>query len=169
MYNIQNGKYYLEHPIYPTDYEGEQNTVYHKLPINILENGKAYKWSATLYWSTSGRYNEDSQIDGSLISVENYFDTRKRPIVGLKNYKEVFSIPFNYVTIKSDIMIPVEDGQMKTIKAGSSVRLINLVVGDPENANIEFVEENDVKFVKLAFTDIYGNQKNMNIVILLIH
>ena len=29
---------------------------------------------------------------------------------------------------------------------------------------MEFVEENDVKFVKLAFTDIYGNQKNMNIV-----
>lgn len=29
---------------------------------------------------------------------------------------------------------------------------------------MEFVEENDVKFVKLAFTDIYGNQKNINIV-----
>jgi len=29
---------------------------------------------------------------------------------------------------------------------------------------MEFVEENDVKFVKLAFTDIYGDQKNMNIV-----
>ena len=75
-YDIQEGKYYLLKPIYPTNYEGEQNTVYHQLPINILENGKDYKWSVTLYWSTSGKYNEDDKIDGKLVSVENYFNTK---------------------------------------------------------------------------------------------
>ena len=25
---------------------------------------------------------------------------------------------------------------------------------------LEFIEENDVKFIKLAFCDIFGNQKN---------
>lgn len=138
MYNIQNGKYYLEEPVYPTNYEGEQNTVYHQLPINILENGKAYKWSVTMYWSTSGHYNDDSKIDGSLTSVENYFDTRKRPVVALENYKQLFTIPFNYVTTVNAISIPTEDGT-KTIKSGSSVRIITLV--DEDKANIEYIDQ----------------------------
>ena len=28
---------------------------------------------------------------------------------------------------------------------------------------LEFIEENDVKFIKLAFCDIFGNQKNITI------
>ena len=28
---------------------------------------------------------------------------------------------------------------------------------------MEFVEENDVKFIRLAFCDIFGNQKNISI------
>ena len=28
---------------------------------------------------------------------------------------------------------------------------------------LEFVEENDVKFIRLAFCDLYGNQKNISI------
>ena len=28
---------------------------------------------------------------------------------------------------------------------------------------LEFVEENDVKFIRLAFCDIFGNQKNISI------
>ena len=27
---------------------------------------------------------------------------------------------------------------------------------------MEFVEENDVKFIRLAFCDIFGNQKNIS-------
>lgn len=141
MYNIQYGKYYLEKPIFPTNYEGEQNTVYHQLPINVLENGKAYKWSVTLYWSTSGRYNEDDKIDGNLTSVENYFDTRKKPQIALDNYKQIFTIPFNYVTIKNDTLIGTENGGNITIKAGSSVRIITLVENDETMANIEYVDE----------------------------
>ena len=141
MYNMQYGKYYLEKPIFPTNYEGEQNTVYHQLPINVLENGKAYKWSVTLYWSTSGRYNEDDKIDGNLTSVENYFDTRKKPQIALDNYKQIFTIPFNYVTIKNDTLIGTENGGNITIKAGSSVRIITLVENDETMANIEYVDE----------------------------
>lgn len=141
MYNIQYGKYYLEKPVPPTNYEGEQNTVYHQLPINVLENGKAYKWSVTLYWSTSGRYDEDDKIDGNLTSVENYFDTRKKPQIALDNYKQIFTIPFNYVTTKNDILIGTEDGGNITIKAGSSVRIITLVENDETMANIEYVDE----------------------------
>lgn len=141
MYNIQYGKYYLEKPVFPTNYEGEQNTVYHQLPINVLENGKAYKWSVTLYWSTSGRYDEDDKIDGNLTSVENYFDTRKKPQIALDNYKQIFTIPFNYVTTKNDILVGTEDGGNMTIKAGSSVRIITLVENDETMANIEYVDE----------------------------
>lgn len=139
MYNIQYGKYYLENPIYPTNYEGEQNTVYHQLPVNVLKNGKSYKWSTTLYWSTSGKYNEDDKIDGSLTSVENYFDTRKKPQIALDNYKQIFTIPFNYVTVTNDIMIQVEDDKFITIKSGDSVRLINLTE-DETKANIEYID-----------------------------
>lgn len=141
MYNIQYGKYYLEKPVFPTNYEGEQNTVYHQLPINVLENGRAYKWSVTLYWSTSGRYDEDDKIDGNLTSVENYFDTRKKPQIALDNYKQIFTIPFNYVTTKNDILVGTEDGGNITIKAGSSVRIITLVENDETMANIEYVDE----------------------------
>lgn len=140
MYNIKYGKYYLENPIYPTNYEGEQNTVYHQLPVNVLKNGKSYKWSTTLYWSTSGRYNEDNKIDGSLTSVENYFDTRKKPQIALDNYKQIFTIPFNYVRVTNNIMIQVEDDKFITIKSGSSVRLINLTE-DETMANIEYIDE----------------------------
>ena len=140
MYNIKYGKYYLENPIYPTNYEGEQNTVYHQLPVNVLKNGKSYKWSTTLYWSTSGKYNEDSKIDGSLTSVENYFDTRKKPQIALDNYKQIFTIPFNYVRVTNNIMIQVEDNKFITIKSGSSVRLINLTE-DETMANVEYIDE----------------------------
>lgn len=140
LYNIENGKYYLAKPIYPTNYEGEQNTVYHQLPINILENGKSYKWSVTLYWSTSGKYNEDDKIDGSLVSVENYFDTRKIPVIGIKNYKEVFSFPSNYTTLVKDATMYVEDEDRNiVIKSGTSVRIIKLI--NDESASIEYVEE----------------------------
>jgi hypothetical protein len=141
LYNIQSGKYYLENPVYPTDSEGNQNTVYHQLPINVLENGKAYKWSATLYWSTSGRYNEDDKIDGSLTSVENYFDARKKPTLGLKNYRQVFTIPFNYVTTTNDISMVTADNNIVTISNGSSVRLVTIADDDETQANIEYIDE----------------------------
>lgn len=143
-YNIQEGKYYLEHPVYPYNYEGEQNTVYHQLPINVLENGKDYKWAVTLYWSTSGKYNEDDKIDGKLTSVENYFNTRKIPVVELANYKEIFTIPFNYVTLVTSVQVEAteEDGTIikKTIDAGSSVRIITLVENNPSQVKIEYTD-----------------------------
>ena len=101
-YDIEDGKYYLDKPISPTNYNGKANVVTHQLPIDILENGKAYKWSVTLYWSTSGKYNQDNLIDGQLTSVECYFDARKRPIAYLDNLKQIFSIPFNFV----DVVVP---------------------------------------------------------------
>lgn len=139
MYNIENTKYYLEKPIYPNNYEGEANTVTHQIPINVLENGNAYKWSVTLYWSTSGRYNEDDKIDGSLISVENYFDTRKKPVVYLKNLKEVFTIPYNYVTTNQAITF-ANEGVTVTISEGASVRIVNLT-DNGENAYVEYIDE----------------------------
>ena len=138
LYNISNGKYYLEEPIYPTYYEGEQNTVYYQLPINVLKNGKSYKWSVTLYWSTSGKYNEDNKIDGHLTSVENYFDTRKKPIVALENYKELFTIPYNYVTTTSNISLMDDDGTTISIPSGTSVRIITLI--NEKQANIEYIQ-----------------------------
>lgn len=141
LYNIKSGKYYLEKPIYPTNYEGEKNTIYHQLPINILSNGKSYKWSVTLYWSTSGRYDEESKIDGSLTSVENYFETRKKPIVKLKNINELFTIPFNYVNTTTDMMFTIDDdGTSISLPKGSSVRIITLI--DEDTVNIEYVDEN---------------------------
>ena len=142
MYNIKQGKFYLDEPVYPTNYEGEKNTITHQIPINVLQNGKAYKWSVTLYWSTSGKYDKDDKIDGVLVSVENYFDTRKRPIVDLANYKEVFTISNNYVTTKTDIQIVVEEyGESKTInvKQGSNVLILHL----DESETIAFIQFTD--------------------------
>ena len=150
LYNIKTGKYYLEEPVYPTNYEGEQNTVHHQLPLKVtdkngnivdtLKNGKGYKWSVTLYWSTSGKYNEEDKIDGSLTSVENYFDTRKRPEIGIYNFAQIFSIPYNYTTLNKDTLMYIEqEDRSITIKSGSNVRIINLV--DEENANIEYIDE----------------------------
>lgn len=154
LYNIQNGKYYLEEPVYPTNYEGEQNTVYYQIPVNILQNGKAYKWSVTLYWSTSGKYNEDDKIDGSLTSVENYFDTRKRPVVALANYKELFMIPYNYVTTTSTISLTDDDGTEVTIASGTSVRIITLV--NETQANIEYIQSGKTYTAVVDISNLSG-------------
>lgn len=122
-YNIKDGKYYLDKPIPPTNYEGKANVVEHQLPIDILQNGKAYKWSVTLYWSTSGDYTKDNMIDGQLTSVECYFDTRKRPNVYLKNVKQVFTIPYNYVDV-------VQNAAFEYTKINKEKDIVQLNIGD---------------------------------------
>ena len=148
-YNISEGKYYLEKPIAPINYNGEQNTISHQLPIDILENGKAYKWSATLYWSTSGKYNEDDKVDGSLTSIENYFDTRKKPVVSLANIKQIFTIPFNYVKVVKETTISSMDDNNEmtsvTIKAGEQVLFLHLYENDENIAYIQYIDSKDNK------------------------
>lgn len=147
-YNIEDGKYYLDSPISPTNYEGEANVINHQLPINVLENGKSYKWSVTLYWSTSGDYTKDEEIDGQLTSVECYFDARKRPEVYLKNLEQVFTIPYNYVEIATDTSFTYEDVdgniQTKELTAGESVLFLHKAEDDEDSAYIRTVDDNNV-------------------------
>lgn len=147
-YNIEDGKYYLDNPVPPTNYEGEANVINHQLPTNVLENGKSYKWSVTLYWSTSGDYTKDEEIDGKLISVECYFDARKRPVVYLKNLEQVFTIPYNYVKIATDTSFLYDDADgnqvKKELKAGETVLFLHKDADDENYAYIRTVDENNV-------------------------
>ena len=147
-YNIEDGKYYLDNPVPPTNYEGEANVINHQLPTNVLENGKSYKWSVTLYWSTSGDYTKDEEIDGKLTSVECYFDARKRPVVYLKNLEQVFTIPYNYVKIATDTSFLYDDADgnqvKKELKAGETVLLLHKDADDENYAYIRTVDENNV-------------------------
>ena len=145
-YQIEDGKYYLDKPISPTNYEGKANVIKHQLPINILENGKSYKWSVTLYWSTSGDYTKDEEIDGQLTSVEYYFDARKRPEVYLKNLKEIFTIPFNYVNIQTSTSFDYTDkeGNLKTKELVQGEKVLFLHTGNNDTtAYIRTVDENN--------------------------
>lgn len=147
-YNIEDGKYYLDNPVPPTNYEGEANVINHQLPTDILENGKSYKWSVTLYWSTSGDYTKDEEIDGKLTSVECYFDARKRPVVYLKNLEQVFTIPYNYVKIATDTSFLYDDADgnqvKKELKAGETVLFLHKDANDENYAYIRTVDENNV-------------------------
>ena len=147
-YNIEDGKYYLDNPVPPTNYEGEANVINHQLPTNVLENGKSYKWSVTLYWSTSGDYTKDEEIDGKLTSVECYFDARKRPVVYLKNLEQVFTIPYNYVKIATDTSFLYDDADgnqvKKELKAGEIVLFLHKDADDENYAYIRTVDENNV-------------------------
>ena len=146
-YNIEDGKYFLEKPISPTNYEGEANIIKHQLPINVLENGKSYKWSVTLYWSTSGDYTKDEEIDGHLTSVESYFDARKRPKVYLGNLEQIFTIPYNYVEIATDTSFTYEDVdgniQTKELTAGESVLFLHKAEDDVDSAYIRTIDDNN--------------------------
>lgn len=147
-YNIEDGKYYLDNPVPPTNYEGEANVINHQLPTNVLENGKSYKWSVTLYWSTSGDYTKDEEIDGKLTSVECYFDARKRPVVYLKNLEQVFTIPYNYVKIATNTSFLYDDADgnqvKKELKAGETVLFLHKDADDENYAYIRTVDENNV-------------------------
>ena len=146
-YNIEDGKYYLDNPVPPTNYEGEANVIKHQLPTNVLENGKSYKWSVTLYWSTSGDYTKDEEIDGHLTSVECYFDARKRPEVYLKNLEQVFTIPYNYVKIAVKTSLSYEDidknTKVKELEVGESVLFLHKDSNDENSAYIRTVDENN--------------------------
>lgn len=146
-YNIEDGKYYLDNPIPPTNYEGEANVINHQLPTNVLKNGKSYKWSVTLYWSTSGDYTKDEEIDGHLTSVECYFDARKRPEVYLKNLEQVFTIPYNYVKIAIKTSLSYEDidknTKVKELEVGESVLFLHKDSNDENSAYIRTVDENN--------------------------
>lgn len=147
-YNIEDGKYYLDNPVPPTNYEGEANVINHQLPTNVLENGKSYKWSVTLYWSTSGDYTKDEEIDGKLTSVECYFNARKRPVVYLKNLEQVFTIPYNYVKIATDTSFLYDDADgnqvKKELKAGETVLFLHKDADDENYAYIRTVDGNNV-------------------------
>ena len=146
-YNIEDGKYYLDNPVPPTNYEGEANVIKHQLPTNVLENGKSYKWSVTLYWSTSGDYTKDEEIDGHLTSVECYFDARKRPEVYLKNLEQVFTIPYNYVKIAVKTSLSYEDidknTKVKELEVGESVLFLHKDSNDENSAYIRTVDKNN--------------------------
>lgn len=146
-YNIEDGKYYLDNPTPPTNYEGEANVINHQLPTNVLKNGKSYKWSVTLYWSTSGDYTKDEEIDGHLTSVECYFDARKRPEVYLKNLEQVFTIPYNYVKIAVKTSLSYEDvdknTKVKELEVGESVLFLHKDSNDENSAYIRTVDENN--------------------------
>ena len=147
-YNIEYGKYYLDNPIPPTNYEGDPNVISHQLPINVLKNGKSYKWSVTLYWSTSGDYTQDDKIDGKLTSVECYFDARKRPEVYLKNLEQVFTIPYNYVEIATETSFAYEDKdgheQIKELSAGEKVLFLHRATDNKNSAYIRTVDDENV-------------------------
>ena len=147
-YNIEYGKYYLDNPIPPTNYEGDPNVISHQLPINVLKNGKSYKWSVTLYWSTSGDYTQDDKIDGKLTSVECYFDARKRPKVYLKNLEQVFTIPYNYVEIATETSFAYEDKdgheQIKELSAGEKVLFLHRATDNENSAYIRTVDDENV-------------------------
>lgn len=147
-YNIEYGKYYLDNPIPPTNYEGDPNVISHQLPINVLKNGKSYKWSVTLYWSTSGDYTQDDKIDGKLTSVECYFDARKRPEVYLKNLEQVFTIPYNYVEIATETSFAYEDKdgheQIKELSAGEKVLFLHRATDNENSAYIRTVDDENV-------------------------
>lgn len=129
-YQIQDGKYYLEKPVAPTSYNGNPNTIVHQMPTDILENGKSYKWSVTLYWSTSGKYNQDDKIDGQLTSIESYFEARKKPKVYLDNLQQIFSIPYNYVDVIKTTTLKYEDSderlQTVDLNVGEKVLFLHL-------------------------------------------
>lgn len=156
-YNIEYGKYYLEKPMPPTDYEGNPNVISHQLPIDILENGKSYKWSVTLYWSTSGDYTQDDKIDGQLTSVESYFDARKKPKVYLGNLEEIFTIPFNYVKIATDTSFNYYDKDdnllVKDLTAGDNVLLLHLNE-DKTQAYIQTIDENNNNAEIYGYIDV---------------
>ena len=147
-YNIEYGKYYLDSPIPPTNYEGDPNVISHQLPINVLKNGKSYKWSVTLYWSTSGDYTQDDKIDGKLTSIECYFDARKRPKVYLKNLEQVFTIPYNYVEIATETSFAYEDKdgheQIKELSAGEKVLFLHRAIDNENSAYIRTVDDENV-------------------------
>ena len=148
-FNIADGKYYLEKPVPPISYTGVANTVVHQLPTDALENGKSYKWSVTLYWSTSGKYNQDDLIDGHLTSIECYFDARKRPEVYLDNLKQLFSIPYNYVEVVSETVFDYEDkeGNLQTVElnVGDKVLFIHLDENDPNLAVIRYTTAENIE------------------------
>lgn len=158
MYDIPEDryKYYLEKPVYPTNSEGEQNTISYTIPVDRLENGKDYKWSATLYWNSSGQYRDDDKITGSITSVENFFKTRKKPVIGIKNYAQIFTIPFNFVKMKNEVEFVQEDGTSVTIEAGSNVRIINVNKESEDIVDIEYVEPNTNQIYKeqVSVTDL---------------
>ena len=160
MYDIPKDKYkyYLETPVYPTNSEGEQNTISYTIPSGRLENGKDYKWSATLYWNASGQYRDDNMITGSITSVENFFQTRKRPVVGIKNYNQIFTIPFNFVKMKNEVTFVQEDGTSVTIEVGSNVRIINVNKESSDIVDIEYIEPktNQIYQEQVSISDLEG-------------
>lgn len=146
-YNIKNGKYYLDNPMPPRNYNGSANIIVHQLPTTVLQNGKSYKWSVTLYWSTSGDYTKDNLVDGHLTSIESYFDARKKPEVTLDNLKQIFSVPYNYVEVTKATSYTYEDEEenLHTVNlgVGDSVLFLHLDIEDPNIAVVRYTTEDN--------------------------
>lgn len=86
--NLDKGYYVLEKPVYPVDMNGKAVTFKHTVPYGVLENGKNYKWTIDLYWSTTNQY---SNIDSHLLSYETYFEARTTPEIDIENFSPTLS------------------------------------------------------------------------------
>ena len=60
--NLGTGMYILSNPIYPVDYLGNNVILKHQLPSGVVENGGDYKWSITLYWSSTERKGDEEDL-----------------------------------------------------------------------------------------------------------
>lgn len=60
--NLDSGMYILSEPLYPVDYLGNNVILKHQLPSGILQNGEDYKWSITLYWSSTEKKGDEEDL-----------------------------------------------------------------------------------------------------------
>lgn len=86
--NLSKGMYMLTTPMYPVDYQGNNNVLVHQLPTSILTNGTNYKWTITLYWSSE---NNGDNLDKNIVSQEAYFECRTMPTIEISNFTNILN------------------------------------------------------------------------------
>lgn len=61
--NLSKGMFVLSEPLYPVDYLGNNTVLQHQLPVGIFTNGKDYKWTITLFWSSTEKKGDPEQLE----------------------------------------------------------------------------------------------------------
>ena len=92
--NLGTGMYILSNPIYPVDYLGNNVILKHQLPSGVVENGGDYKWSITLYWSSTERKGDEEDLakyEAQLEQAKADLNTINSNISAKKTLEEQFT------------------------------------------------------------------------------
>ena len=126
--NLGTGMFILPDPLYPVDYLGNNVILQHQLPTGILENGGDYKWTITLYWSSTDRKGNEEDLakyNAQLEEARNQLNSINSQISSKNTLESQYSSDSTYTSFNEKLNTFEENADSKIDQMRDIIKQIN--------------------------------------------